>query len=160
MDLNSYLMLCMFIALCMAAAAGGVVFRPGEWYRDLAKPSWTPPNWVFGPVWTVLYAMIAVAGWLLWKSAGFAGAPVAFTLYGIQLVFNAAWSFLFFDRRRVDLALIDVGILWCLIAATITAFYQVDLWAALLLVPYLMWVTAAALLNFHIWRFNSDRVAA
>lgn len=136
------------------AAALGSQFSPGGWYQEIAKPAWTPPGWVFGPVWTVLYAMMGVAAWLVWKRHGFRGARLALTLFGIQLLLNAAWSWLFFGLRRPDLALVDILLLWGVILATARAFHPLHRTAALLLVPYLVWVGFAAVLNAAIWQLN------
>jgi tryptophan-rich sensory protein len=143
--------LAIFVALCVATASTGAIFQPGDWYETLEKPSWTPPNWSFGVVWTVLYIMIAVAGWLVWRQAGASAAIVA---WGAQLVLNAAWSWLFFGRRRMDLAMVDVVALWLSIAAFILFAWPVSPWAALLFVPYLVWVSIAAALNRTVWRMN------
>ncbi len=146
--------LAVFIALVVAAASSGVFFRPGEWYRALRKPDWTPPNWLFGPVWSVLYLMIAVAGWLVWsKEPGSA----AIWLWGLQLAVNATWSAIFFGLRRMDLAFYDIGLLWLLIAGFIVAAAGVSTTAALLFVPYLVWVTIAGALNWTVWRMNAAK---
>ena len=150
----SLLALAGFLALVMLVASSGAVFRPGAWYETLAKPGWTPPDWLFPVAWTVLYLMIAVAGWLAWRQAGLAAAGLAFSLYFLQLALNAAWSWLFFGLHRMDLALVDVLALWLAIAGTIVAFHAVRPLAAWLLVPYLVWVTYAAALNFTVWRMN------
>ncbi len=143
-----------FCAACFLAALSGALFRPGAWYRQLNKPSWQPPDWLFGPVWMVLYGMIAAAGWLVWREAGFAGATLALVLYAVQLVLNALWSALFFGLRRMDLALIEVGALWLSILATLVAFWPIDRTAALLMLPYLAWVSFAAFLNYTVLRLN------
>jgi tryptophan-rich sensory protein len=144
-----------FVLLVVVVASTGAMFKPGAWYEALAKPLWTPPNWLFPVAWTILYLMIAVAGWLVWREAGLAGAGPALTLYFLQLILNAAWSWLFFGLHRMDLAMIDIVALWLAVAATIAAFYAVSLLAALLLVPYLAWVSYAAALNFAIWQANT-----
>lgn len=145
------LSLLVFVALVIATAATGVLFQPGAWYERLAKPSWTPPNWLFGPVWSVLYIMIAVAGWLVWSAEG---AGLAIALWACQLVLNGLWSFLFFGIRRMDLAMVDVTLLWLSIAAFAAAALPVSQTAALLFLPYLAWVTIAAALNLSVWRLN------
>ena len=121
------------------------------WYPALAKPAWTPPPWVFGPAWTVLYAMIAVAAWRIWRRRG---RGTALAAYGAQLVLNAAWSFLFFGARSPLAGLLDILLLWGAIVVTLALFRRVDRLAAWLLAPYLLWVTFAAALNFSIWRLN------
>ncbi len=143
-----------FLAVCFAAASSGAFFRPGAWYRSLRKPAWTPPNWLFAPAWTVLYILIAISGWLVWRKTGLDGAPAAIAAYGFQLAFNAGWSAVFFGMRRPDLALFEIAALWLSIALTIGLFIPIDTLAALLLAPYLAWVTFAATLNFSVWRLN------
>ena len=143
-----------FLALCVAAAATGIVFRPGQWYANLNQPAWRPPNALFGPVWLVLYIMIATAGWLVWRQAGVAGAALPLGLYVLQLLLNATWSWLAFRRRRLDLAALDMAALWLAILATILAFQPISATAAWLLVPYLAWVSFALALNVKLWRLN------
>ena len=147
-----------FVVACVAVASSGAVFKPGQWYETLAKPWWRPPNWLFPVAWTALYACIAAAGWLVWKTAGFAGASTALAVYAIQLVFNAAWSGLFFGLHRIDLAFAELVLLWLSIVATVALFAPVSLLAAQLLLPYLVWVTFAGALNLSIWHMN--RVAS
>jgi benzodiazapine receptor len=130
------------------------MFRPGNWYEQLRKPAWRPPNWVFPPAWTFLYLTIAVSGWLVWRTSGFAGAAFPFAIYLVQLILNASWSPIFFGMGRPDLAFIEVVMLWLSIIATIAAFHRVNAVAAWLLLPYLAWVTFAAALNLAIWRLN------
>ena len=155
MEISSIIGLGCFIAACVLAALTGAFFRPGEWYERLKKPSWRPPNRLFAPVWTVLYLMIAVAGWLVWRKAGFAGAGLALAFYALQLILNAVWTPLFFGLHRPDLGFVDIFLVWLSIVATIVLFYPISAVAASLLVPYLAWVTFAAALNFAIWRLNS-----
>ncbi len=143
-----------FVAACMVAASSGAVFKPGDWYEELAKPWWRPPNWLFPIAWTVLYACIAAAGWLVWRAAGFAGAGAALTAYGLQLVFNAAWSGVFFGLHRVDLAFAELVLLWLSIVATVVLFAPISMLATELLLPYLVWVTFAGALNLSIWQLN------
>lgn len=144
--------LTMFVIVCAAAASSGIFFRPGEWYRDLNKPPWQPPDWLFGPVWLVLYISIAVAGWLVWRSGGDVGLPL--TLYGLHLVLNALWSVLFFGLQRPAWALVEVGALWLSLVAVIVSFHPLSVTAAYLLLPYLAWATFAAVLNYSIVRRN------
>lgn len=141
-----------FIGLVVLAAASGAVFKPGAWYATLRKPSWTPPKWAFPAVWTVLYIMIAYAGWSIWVEAGWS-PPLVF--WAIQIVLNAMWSWLFFGLRRMDLALADIGCLWLAIAGFIVTAWPVSALASLLFVPYLLWVTAAGALNFSVRRLNA-----
>lgn len=143
-------MLLLFLALTFAAAFVGSQFGPGPWFEALQKPAWNPPSWVFAPVWTVLYAMMAVAAWLVWR----AGARRALLVWLVQLALNAAWSWLFFGLERPDLAFVDIVVLWIAIALTLAAFARVSRFAALLLAPYLAWVTFATVLNGAIWHLN------
>jgi tryptophan-rich sensory protein len=143
--------LVVFVALVVAAASSGVFFKPGEWYRGLRKPGWTPPNWVFGPVWSVLYIMIAVAGWLVWRADP---SNPAIWFWGAQLLVNAIWSGLFFGMRRMDLAMYDIALLWIMVAGFIVTASAVSTTAALLFVPYLIWVTIAGALNLAVLRLN------
>ena len=143
-----------FVVACVLVASSGAVFRPGAWYESLRKPWWRPPNWLFAPAWTALYIMIAISGWLVWRKAGFAGAAAPLAVYGVQLLLNAAWSGFFFGLRRMDLALVDVSLLWLSILALILLFAPIDATAAWLLVPYLAWVSFAAFLNLTMLRLN------
>jgi len=154
MDLVSVSVLIGFLGACFLAASVGAAFRPGDWYERLVKPSWRPPNRLFPPVWTVLYLTVAVSGWLVWETAGFAGALAPLAIYLVQLILNAAWSPIFFGLRRPDLAFIEIILLWSSIVATIAVFHPINALASWLLLPYLVWVTFAAALNFTIWRLN------
>lgn len=145
-----------FIAACVLAALSGAFFRPGAWYRTLRKPTWTPPDWLFPIAWSILYLMIAIAGWLVWRAAGFSGAGLALGIYGLHLICNALWSALFFGARRMDLAFVDVAAMWISLALTIALFAPISPLAAALLAPYLAWVTFAGALNFTIWRRNPE----
>jgi tryptophan-rich sensory protein len=144
-----------WLALSFRAAAIGGRFMPGEWYASLNKPSWNPPGWIFGPVWTALYTMIAVAAWLVWRRGGWSAQRRSLTLFLVQLALNAAWSPLFFGLRRPGIAFAEIVLLWVAIAATLAAFRPVNRAAAWLLAPYLTWVSFAAALNFTLWRLNS-----
>ena len=157
MDIASPVALLGFIAACILAATTGALFRPGEWYEHLAKPSWRPPNWLFPPAWAVLYLTIAVSGWLVWRVGGLSGAVLPLVIYFLQLGLNAAWSPIFFGMQRPGLAFGEIILLWVAIVATIATFYHIDEVAAWLLLPYLAWVTFAAALNFSIWRLNPGR---
>lgn len=145
-----------FLALVIVTASSGLLFRPGEWYETLRKPSWTPPNWLFGPVWSTLYIMIAVAGWLVWNADP---GSAAIWFWGLQLLLNGFWSYFFFGRRRMDLAFADVVLMWLSVLAFIVSAAGISSAAALLFVPYLVWVTIAAALNLAVWRLNPDAVA-
>ena len=143
-----------WVALCFGAAALGALFMPGEWYASLKKPSWNPPGWIFGPVWTALYALMAVAAWLVWLRGGFAVQRRPLKLFLGQLVLNAAWSPIFFGLHQPGAAFAEIVLLWAAIVVTLAAFRRVSGAASLLLVPYLLWVTFAAVLNFALWRLN------
>jgi tryptophan-rich sensory protein len=144
-----------WLVLSFSAASLGAFFMPGEWYATLKKPSWNPPDWIFGPVWSALYTMMAVAAWLVWKRGGFAAQRRPLTLFLVQLALNALWTPLFFGLHRPGLAFAEIVMLWLAIAATLAAFRPVSRPAAWLLVPYLAWVSFAAVLNFTLWRLNS-----
>ncbi len=141
-----------FLLLVAAAALVGTQFKPGAWYAGLIKPVWTPPNWVFGPVWTVLYVMIALTGWLVWRSGD---RGMALAAWGVALALNAAWSWLFFGRQAIGLALVDIAALWCAIVVFALAARQASPAASLLFVPYLLWVSYATALNLAIWLGNT-----
>lgn len=148
--MRSILALAGFLAACFAVAAmGGWLTSMGmpEWYMSLEKPSWQPPSWLFGPVWSTLYACMGVAAWLVWREAGFDGATAALTLFFVQLGLNLAWSGLFFALQAPALALGELVLLWAAILATAVFFLRHSTWAALLMVPYLLWVTFAGALN-------------
>lgn len=146
-----------FAALVAAVALLGGRFRPGAWYASLRKPIWTPPAAVFPPVWALLYLAIATAGWLLWRSPE--GAVGALLAWALQLVANGLWSWLFFGLRRAGLAFADIVALLCFIAAFIVLALPQHPAAALLFVPYLLWVAFAAALNYRIWRLNREVAA-
>lgn len=143
------------LALSFGAASLGALFIPGEWYASLAKPSWNPPGWVFGPVWTTLYMLMAVAAWLVWQRSEGGVRRRALGLYLGQLMLNAAWTPLFFGLHLLGAALVEMLLLWVAIAATMVAFHRVHRLAAWLLAPYLAWVSFAAFLNFTLWRLNA-----
>lgn len=143
-----------WLALCLAAAGTGYFVTMDGWYAGLTKPSWQPPPWIFAPVWTALYVMMAVAAWLVWQEGGWRRQRAPLTLFCIQWLLNALWTPLFFGLRRPDLALADILLLWLVIAATIVSFRRVRATAAVLLVPYLAWITFAALLNASIRSLN------
>jgi translocator protein len=143
-----------FIVLCLGGGilAGFATMQSVvEWYPTLNKPSWTPPNWLFGPMWTVLYILMAVAAWLVWKAGH---SRMALVLFFGQLLLNVAWSFLFFGAKSPLLGLIDIGLMWVAIAATIFAFARLSRVAAFLMVPYLCWVSLATALNASILMLN------
>ena len=148
--------LLVWLLLSFAAAAVGALASAsaGEFYRDLVRPSWAPPGWLFGPVWSVLYALMGVAAWLVWRARGFGGARNALLVFVAQLVANALWTWLFFVWRQGGAAFAEILLLSALILATIVLFWRVDRRAAALLVPYLLWVSFASALTLSIWQLN------
>lgn len=138
-----------------AAAIGGAAsVRSDDFYRQMETPSWAPPGAVFGPVWTLLYILMALAAWMVWRRAGWQGARLALSLYLLQLVLNALWSWCFFAWRMGGLAFADIVLLWLVIAATTWLFWRVRPLAGMLMLPYLAWVTFAAFLNHATWQMN------
>lgn len=144
-----------WVLACFAAAASGAMFMPGEWYASIQKPPWNPPSWLFGPVWTTLYFMMATAAWLVWRQGGFAAQRRPLGWFLAQLALNAAWTPIFFGLHWMGVALLEMLLLWGGILLTINAFQRISRPAAWLLVPYLAWVSFAAVLNFTLWRLNS-----
>jgi tryptophan-rich sensory protein len=151
---RKFLALLAWLAVCFGAAAMGGLFMPGEWYASLQKPSWNPPGWIFGPVWTALYAMMAVAAWLVWRQGGWDKQRKPLLIFLAQLALNALWTPLFFGLHWPGVAFAEIVLLWLAIAATIVVFRPVSRTALMLLVPYLAWVSFAAVLNFTLWRLN------
>lgn len=144
-----------WLGVTFAAAALGSGFMPDAWYRQLKKPRWDPPNKVFAPVWTVLYFLMATAAWLVWQQYGLLAALGPLSLFVLQLVLNAGWTWLFFGLHRLSAALAEIVVLWLVILSTLISFWQLNPIAGLLLVPYLSWVSFATFLTFTIWRMNS-----
>ena len=143
-----------WVGLCFLTAWIGSRFMPGEWYLQLQKPTWTPPGYLFGPVWSLLYLTMGVAAWLVWKRAGFAGARIALILFIAQLALNGMWSWIFFGLHKPGIAFAEILVLWGMILGTLIAFWQKSPPAGILLTPYLIWVSFAAVLNFSIWQMN------
>jgi benzodiazapine receptor len=150
-----------WLALTFATAAIGAVasVSAGTFYAELTRPTWAPPGWLFGPVWSTLYALMGVSAWLIWRLRGFAGARVALVLFIVQLAINALWSWLFFVWQQGGFAFAEILLLWCLIAGSVAAFWRINVLAALLLLPYLAWVSFASVLTFAIWRLNPGLLA-
>jgi len=147
-----------WLALTFAAAWLGAQFKPDEWYAQLSKPGWNPPNSIFAPVWTVLYLLMAISAWLVWKQHGLVLSLIPLGLYVLQLILNAGWSFLFFGRHRVREALFEMIVLWVFVLLTLISFWMVLPLAGALLIPYLLWVTFAMALNVALWQANRETV--
>jgi tryptophan-rich sensory protein len=158
---RSWLGLIGWLLVSLAAGAVGALATRNarEFYAGLVKPDWAPPGWLFGPAWTVLYLMMGVAAWLVWRQQGWRGAAVALSLFLVQLLCNALWSWLFFTWRRGGLAFAEIVVLACLIVATTVAFARVRTLAAVLLVPYLAWVIYATALTYALWRSNAEQLS-
>ncbi len=147
--------LAFWLVIPFAAAAFGARFMPDAWFQELRKPPWNPPGWVFAPVWTMLYASMGVAAWLVWREGGFTAQRVPLALFGCQLLLNALWTPLFFGAHRPGAAFVDITALWLVLICTLAAFWRVSPAAGALLVPYLAWITFAGALNFRIWQMNA-----
>jgi translocator protein len=156
-DKSDWISLIFFLIGCFAVAGLGSFATVPEipvWYANLRKPAWTPPNWLFGPVWTALYLAMAIAAWMVWRRTGWEGSNGALWLFVIQLALNLSWSFIFFKFHSPPWAFVEIVVLWIMIAATIAKFAGISRASAILLAPYLVWVTYAAALNFAVWRMN------
>jgi benzodiazapine receptor len=151
---NTFLALIGWLLVTFLAAAAGAPFPPGEWYASLNKPSWNPPGWIFGPVWTTLYTLMAIAAWLVWKRGGFSAQRRPLSLYLAQLVLNAAWTPLFFGLQKPWIAAGEMVLLWIAIVLTMIAFFRVHRVAGLLFIPYILWVSFALVLNTTLARLN------
>ncbi len=147
-------MLMASIALVTAAASLGGIFGTGDWYRTLVKPSFNPPNWIFGPVWSTLYLAMAVAAWLIWRQRGAHAVGLPLGLYAVQLALNAAWTAIFFGAHQMGWAFAEIVLLDTLILASAITFWPVSRIASVLMMPYFAWVSFASLLNFTLWRLN------
>lgn len=145
-----------WLAVCFAAAAiGGIAsIQAASFYAGLVRPEWAPPATWFGPVWTVLYTLMGIAAWLVWRVGGFRAARGALTVFLVQLALNALWSWLFFRWKLGALAVIEIALLWLLVVATLVAFWGVRKTAGALLLPYLLWVGFATALCYSVWRLN------
>jgi tryptophan-rich sensory protein len=149
--LRNALALVGFIVITFCAPLMSIGSMPGAWYAALNKPTWNPPSWVFGPAWTLLYTLMAVAAWLVWKRVGFS-RPLAF--YFVQLALNAAWTPIFFGAHQLGWALVEIILMWIMILLTLLSFRRVTPTAGWLFVPYLAWVSFASFLNLTLWRLN------
>ena len=144
-------------ATCLVVGVSGSLVTATsvrEWYPFIQKPWWTPPSAVFGPVWTVLYLLMGVSAWLIWRDAEGNARRSALLIFVTQLVLNGTWSYLFFGLRSPGWGALEIVLLWCSIVATMLAFARISRLAAGLLLPYLLWVSYAAALNFAIWNLN------
>lgn len=149
--------LLLFLVLCLSAGFIGSWFTASsvdDWYQHLNKPNWNPPSWIFAPVWTTLYCMMAVAAWLVWRRAGLQGSIVAQICFGVQLILNTMWSIIFFGFQAPGWAFAEILVLWLAIAITVWQFRRFSTVAALLMIPYLGWTTFASTLNYTIWQLN------
>lgn len=156
MNRNQLIALAIIFILTFSAAALGAIAstQAPEFYLSLARPGWAPPAWLFGPVWTVLYVMMAIAAWLVWQAVGWDKGRLALSFYGGQLFFNGLWTWLFFSWRLGALAFLEILLLWFLIACTIFLFWRIKAVAGVMLLPYLAWVSFAAALTWATWRLN------
>lgn len=144
-----------FILSFAVSAVGAIAsIEARSFYAGLEQPDWAPPGWLFGPVWTLLFALMAIAAWLVWRNGGFRTNRIALSLFLTQLLFNALWSWLFFAWRLGGPAFADILLLWVLILATLVAFWRAERLAGILLIPYLLWVSFAAFLNYAVWQLN------
>lgn len=143
-----------WLALSLLVGLSGMTFQPGTWYLGLAKPTWTPPGWLFGPVWTYLYITMAIAAWLVWRTGPLKRTRYALTAYIAQLALNALWSWVFFGMHRIGWAFIEIAVLFVAIVVTAGLFRSHSRTAVYLLLPYLAWVGFASVLNFQIWHLN------
>lgn len=151
---RSVFALAAWLALCFSAATSAFFVTTEGWYETLQKPAWNPPAWVFGPAWTLLYVMMAVAAWRVWRVGGWRAQRGALVLFVVQWALNALWTPLFFGLHRPDIAFAEIVALWCVLALTVRAFWRVERLAGALLLPYWAWVTFAAALNFTLWQLN------
>ena len=142
------------LSFITAAVGSAASIQAASFYAELVRPEWSPPGSVFGPVWTLLYTLMGISAWLVWRVNGFSRAAIALTLFLIQLALNALWSWLFFYWQLGGVAFAEIILLWFFIAFTLAAFWRIHKLAAVLLIPYLLWVSFAALLNFSLWQLN------
>ncbi len=148
--------LALLLGVTGAAAAVGAIasVRAGEFYQQLSKPVWAPPGEVFGPVWSVLYVLMAIAAWLVVRALGWPRARPAMALYIVQLELNALWTWVFFRWRMGSVAFAEILLLWALVVLTVVAFWQAQRLAGVLMLPYLAWVTFATALTYDVWQRN------
>ena len=152
-----WLLFLIFLATCLAAGSTGAMFQPGDWYKSLSKPRWTPPDWVFPVAWSILYLCIAAAAA---RAAPVEGSAYAMATFALQIALNTLWTPIFFGLRKMGGGMLVITALWISVAVTMGLFWQLDTIAGLLFVPYLAWVTIAAALNYSVWRRNEAPAAA
>lgn len=152
--LSGWLGLALWLVASAAVASFGGLFGPGDWYGTINKPSFTPPGWVFGPVWTALYIAMAVAVWLVSRRDGWRANRLAISLYVVQLVFNALWSWIFFGQQEIGWALVNIVALWATIVVVMILFWRRNRSAGWLMLPYVLWVSFASFLNYSLWTLN------
>jgi tryptophan-rich sensory protein len=147
-----------WLVVVIAAAAVGAAasIQAAPFYMQLARPGWAPPPWLFGPVWSVLYLLMGISAWLVWRVDGFRSTRIALVVFVSQLALNALWSWLFFGWHLGAAAFADIVLLWWLIVATIVLFRRARPLAAAMLIPYLLWVSFAGVLNYSVWQLNPD----
>jgi len=148
--------LIVWLAISFVASGVGAIasIRAAPFYGQLVQPEWAPPPSVFGPVWTLLYALMGIAAWLVWRAEGLRAARGALSFFLAQLAVNALWTWLFFAWHQGALALADIALLWVLVVATLVSFWRIRPLAGALLIPYLLWISFAAALNLSLWRLN------
>ena len=151
-----WILFLIFLGACFAAGTTGAIFPPGPWYRDLDKPTWTPPDWAFPVVWTTLYIFLSIAGARLALSEG---NGMAMALWALQIALNGLWTPVFFGLKRIRGGMLVLSLLWLSVAASVYVFWGVDWIAGLLFIPYLLWVSVAGALNLSVWRRNPDVAA-
>ena len=151
---NDLLGLLFWLLVTFGVAYIASQFEPGQWYGTISKPSWTPPGWIFGPVWGLLYLAMSISAWLVWRKAGRVSMSAPIGFYVSQLIVNGLWSWFFFGRQWIGVALIDLILLVILVAVTLVLFLRTDRRAGFLLIPYFLWICFAMALNFQIWRLN------
>ena len=144
----------LIVSFIAAAIGGAASIQAAPFYTQLVRPDWAPPSSIFGPVWTVLYTLMGIAAWLVWRVGGFRAAKSALTLFLVQLTLNALWSWLFFGWHRGAFAFADILVLWALIVGTLISFWRIRPLAGALLAPYLLWVSFACALNYSVWQLN------
>ena len=148
------------VSILIAQLAGFIgsfftVSSVNTWYLDIAKPVWNPPSWIFGPVWVTLYILMGIAAYMIWRKRNSSNVKLALSVYGVHLVLNALWSIIFFGLQNPGLAFIEILVLLVFILGTMFLFWRINRWAAILLLPYLGWVSFASFLNYNIWYLNT-----